>query len=289
MEGRGRFGYAVTLDGFTRDFGSRPGPGEPRRDHRPPRLSPGGARARRQGARRRVRRGGQPDALREHRHPGRAWAARPASRSTPAETCAADTPEWERDFLIVEEHLPAGTTLIEGSVKTTATSYELADGVLTFYFAPSQPLGHRSSYDVLRLPARPVPRAAAATVKSAYEPGRFHLGRPASFAVRLPGEPNTDPYKPTPDELYARGKAHFDAGRFAEAGAALEPLFAGYTLRDDVAKDAARMLLLINIKRGRSPQDRPVLRGRQGKGARAGAQLRPVAGDRQGLSRHQRI
>ena len=26
------------------------------------------------------------------------------------------------------------------------------------------------------------------------------------------------------------------------------PLFAGYTLRDDIAKDAARMLLLINIR-----------------------------------------
>ena len=66
--------------------------------------------------------------------------------------------------------------------------------------------------------------------------------------VRAPGEAGTDPYKPTPDELFARGKAHFDAGRLAEAGEALEPLFAGYTLRDDVAKDAARMLLLINIQ-----------------------------------------
>ncbi len=37
-------------------------------------------------------------------------------------------------------------------------------------------------------------------------------------------------------------------GRFAEAGEALEPLFGGYTLRDDIAKDSARMLLLINIK-----------------------------------------
>ncbi len=71
--------------------------------------------------------------------------------------------------------------------------------------------------------------------------------------MRAPGEPSTDPYKPTPDELYARGKAHFDAGRFAEAGDALEPLFAGYTLRDDIAKDAARMLLLINIRQDQTP------------------------------------
>ncbi len=44
-----------------------------------------------------------------------------------------------------------------------------------------------------------------------------------------PGEPSTDPYKATPDELYARGKALFDAGRLAEAAGPLEELFGGYT------------------------------------------------------------
>ncbi len=63
-----------------------------------------------------------------------------------------------------------------------------------------------------------------------------------------PGEASTDPYKPTPDELYARGKALFDAGRLAEAAAPLEALVVGYTLRDDIAKDAARMLLFINME-----------------------------------------
>ena len=33
----------------------------------------------------------------------------------------ANVPEWERDFLVVEEHLPAGTTLIEGSVQSQAS------------------------------------------------------------------------------------------------------------------------------------------------------------------------
>ena len=87
-----------------------------------------------------------------------------------------------------------------------------------------------------------------ASIRSAYEPGRFHLGPVSDLRVRAPGEPSTDPYKSTPDELYALGKGHFDAGRFAEAGLALEPLFAGYTLRDEIGKDAARMLLLINIR-----------------------------------------
>ncbi|MGC8643226.1 MAG: tetratricopeptide repeat protein, partial [Isosphaeraceae bacterium] len=156
------------------------------------------------------------------------------------------TPDWERDFLVVREHLPAGTTLIEGSVQTSASSYTLADGVLTFYFAPDQNPGD-IHYDVHGyLPGQY--RTLPAEVQSAYEPGRFHLGQPGELKVLAPGEKNTDPYRPSPDELYARGKAHFEAGRYVEAAAALEPLFAGYTLRDDVGKDAARMLLLINIK-----------------------------------------
>ncbi len=130
----------------------------------------------------------------------------------------------EQDFLVVQENLPAGTTLIEGSVRTSASSFELADGVLTLYFPPGVNPG-TTTYDVFgyvpgklsspagfgaeRLRARPLPP----------RPGR----RAAS--VRSPGEPDTDPYKPTPDELYARGKAQFDAGRFAEAGEALEPLY----------------------------------------------------------------
>ncbi|HEX8204170.1 MAG TPA: hypothetical protein VF590_27075, partial [Isosphaeraceae bacterium] len=47
---------------------------------------------------------------------------------------------------------------------------------------------------------------------------------------------------------YARGKALFDAGRPAEATAPLEELFGRYTLRDDVAKDAARLLLVAHVR-----------------------------------------
>ena len=161
-------------------------------------------------------------------------------------TFSSSTAEWDRDFLVVEEHLPAGTTLIEGSVQTSASTYTLADGVLTFYFHPDQNPGDMQ-YDVYGyLPGQY--RSLPAMVRSVYDPGRYHLGQPGELKVLAPGEKNTDPYRQTPDELYARGKVHFDAGRYAEAAAALEPLFAGYTLRDHIAKDAARMLLLINIK-----------------------------------------
>jgi tetratricopeptide (TPR) repeat protein len=244
MEGRGRFGYAVTLTGFTRD------------------LKPDQDRTNRTALiERRVYQPAAPEldgkvlpvgfgvTLNANQFEnlasqvalgGKARVAITAWRNIPY-----STPEWERDFLIVEEHLPAGATLIEGSVNTSATSFNLADGVLTFYFAPNQIPGV-ITYDVHGyLPGQY--RALPPKIKSAYEPGRFHLGRAGELRVLAPGEPNTDPYRPTPDEMYARGKAQFDAGRMSEAGQALEPLFSAYTLRDDVMKDAARMLLLVSI------------------------------------------
>ena len=135
------------------------------------------------------------------------WEEKPASPSRPGATFPTRRREWERDFLIVEEHVPAGATLIEGSVQTGATSYQLADGVLTFYFAPNQNPGV-ITYDIHGyLPGQY--RALPASISSAYEPGRFHLGPASDLRVRAPGEPSTDPYKPTPDELYALRQGPF--------------------------------------------------------------------------------
>lgn len=86
-------------------------------------------------------------------------------------------------------------------------------------------------------------RVLPTRLRSAYEPGLLHLGKVGSLTLLPPGEPSNDPYKPTPDELYARGKGLFDADRLAEATPPLEALWSTYTLRDDVA-----MLQVIHIK-----------------------------------------
>jgi TolA-binding protein len=245
VEGRGTFGYSVTLTGFTRDF------------------SPDQDRANRTSLiNRRVYLPAEPELDGKALPTGFGVAVNPTTFENHVSQVAlggrarveidairvlpANRPEWERDFLVVEEHLPAGATLIEGSVQSSSGSHTLADGVLTFYFAPDQYPG-RVRYDVYGyLPG--MYRTLPASVRSAYDPGRSHLGPAGEIRVLSPGETPNDPYKATPDELYARGKALFDAGRLTEAAAPLEEVFNAYTLRDDVAKDAARMLLLINIK-----------------------------------------
>ena len=247
MEGRGQFGYAATLSGFTREFGPDQDranrlawierrvyfPAPPELDGKTLPVGFGVA----------VNPNTFENLATQVELGGRARVAVTALRNIPW-----NVPVAEQDFLVVQEYLPAGTTLIEGSVNTSASSYELANGVLTLYFPPGVNPG-TTTYDVFGyIPGNY--RALPASVRSAYEPGRYHLGQVGELRVRSPGEPSTDPYKPTPDELFARGKAHFDAGRFAEAGEALEPLFGGYSLREDIAKDASRMLLLISIREG---------------------------------------
>ncbi|WP_165243823.1 MG2 domain-containing protein [Paludisphaera soli] len=244
IEGRGTFHYAVELTGFTREFGP-----DQNRDGRPAIVD------------RRVYWPTDPELDGRKLPVGFGVAVNPATFENVAtqttlggkarvglvvwRNIPSDTPDWERDFLIVEERLPAGTTLIEGSVVSSAASFTLADGVLTFYFPPDRNPGGLQ-YDVFGvLPGKY--RTLPTSVRSADEPGRFHVGEPGSFGVLAPGEPNGDQIRTTPDELYARGKALFDGGKLAEAAAPLEALFNDWTLRDDVAKDASRMLLLITV------------------------------------------
>jgi uncharacterized protein YfaS (alpha-2-macroglobulin family)/TolA-binding protein len=245
IEGRGMFGYAVTLTGFARDFGpDQDRTGRPFAIHRRDYLAaepeldgkilPTGFSVA-------VNAQDFENKVGKVALGGRTRVVLDAYRVQPA-----GQPQWERDFLILEEPLPAGTTLVEGSVQSSANHYELSDGVLTFYFAPDQWPG-QVRYEVYGyLPGDY--RALPPKLRSAYDPGKYHLGPVGDLDVLPPGQASDDPYRPTPDELYARGKALFDAGKLADASGPLESLWDGYTLRDDVAKDAARMLLKINIK-----------------------------------------
>ena len=153
---------------------------------------------------------------------------------------------WDREFLIVEETLPAGTTLVDGSVRTSAGSYTLADGVLTFAFSPDNGFPTIQYELAGYLPGQY--RSLPTKIRNAYDPGTVHLGPLGALKVLAPGEPATDPYRASPDELLARGQGLADAGKLAEAAVPLEELFGGYTPLDDVARDAARILLSAHIQ-----------------------------------------
>ena len=244
IEGRGTFGYAVAMTGFARDFA--------------PDQKSDGKRSRIED---RAYLAADPELDGKALPTGFSVAVNPTSftnkvtqvapggravvRIMPVVDPRAGVGPLEREFLIVEETLPAGATLIEGSVRTSASSYSLAEGVLTFYFGP-EGLGPIQYELAGYLPGRY--RVLPTRVRRAYDPGPVHLGPVGELTVLSPGEKATDPYKATPDELYARGKSLFRGDKLAEAAIPLEELTGGYTLNDATAKDAARMLLTIHVK-----------------------------------------
>ena len=135
---------------------------------------------------------------------------------------------------------------------TEADHHVLGDGVLTLYFAPGRGPG-TTQYDLHgTIPGQY--RVLPTRLSSASDPGRFHLGPAGELRVLSPGEATTDPYRPTPDELLARGRAAAEAGRYAEAVAPLEELARGYTLRDETLKEVARILLTAYVERHEARQ-----------------------------------
>ena len=244
IEGRGTYGYTATLTGFTRDFAPEQSAqgrpflitqrtilaADPELDGRPLPSRFGVA----------VNAAYFENWITMAPRGGRARV-----RLDLAWSDGGNRPAWERDFTVLTDYLPAGASVVEGSVQSAASRVEQADGAIRFYFAPDQ-LSRHVYYDIVGT-AEGDYRSLPPELASAYDPARRHLGQPGKLKVLPAGERSTDPYKPTPDELYARGKTLFDAGRGAEAAAPLESLWSAYTVRDEVAKDAARMLLAIHI------------------------------------------
>ena len=177
IEGRGSFGYSVALTGFTRDFGpeqNRDGktfhvecrvyrPSDPELNGKP--LPSGFGTA--------INPKTFENIATQVAFGGRARVVIDVRRDVPG-----DRPTWNREFLIVKETLPAGTTLAADSLKTSANHYEVGDGVLTFYFAPDQWPGE-IQYDILGyLPGRY--KALPVEIVSADEPDSAISGRSAS-------------------------------------------------------------------------------------------------------------
>ena len=166
-------------------------------------------------------------------------------------------PQHDDDYLVLREALPAGATLLADSVKGNFEYYTVADDAITFYLGPRRYVG-TIQYGLAGY-APGSYRVLPAVVESIYDRRHTAYGKPSALAILAPGEKSNDPYKPTPDELYALGEKHFNDGHFKKAGEHLEKLFAewGTRLRDDKYRETARMLLFVSIEGG---DDRRIVR-----------------------------
>ena len=154
------------------------------------------------------------------------------------------------EYLVLDVPLPAGTSLLEGSVHGSFADYEVRDGVVRFHVGRHR--GHGDVYYSLvgRVPGEY--RVLPAVLRSAYEPSLFAVAEPLALTVLERGVASEDAYRATPSELYHLGKALYDHGERERAHERLLALYDGWedNLHPQTLKDVASMLLFSSLERG---------------------------------------
>jgi hypothetical protein len=153
------------------------------------------------------------------------------------------------EYLVLELPLPAGTRVLEDSLQRYGYPYR-REGTRLFVFPGASYGSNTLGLRILAaLPGQY--RTLPVVVHNAHDPSMRASGEPLTLEVLARGEKSSDPYRPTPDELFYLGKSHYEAGERAQAHALLAKLFAEFEskLRDDPLREGAEMLLYLSIER----------------------------------------
>lgn len=235
MRGRGTFGYAATLYGFSgklADPKTLPGPWVRSRRYYHARLLYEGA-------------------------PITAASTSPVENVEIGQRVRVHV-DFEnygyQGYLVVEEPLPAGMTLVPGSLSGNFTHHEVSDGRILMYTQPGRAPSD-FSYELVGYASGDY-RMLPTVIRDVLDPAKVRVGRAGSLRVLAPGEASPDPYRINDGERFALGRAHFDDGRYSTAIEYLWPLFDRE--RQYQQRDVARMLLWINTTDEHFDADRVV-------------------------------
>lgn len=148
---------------------------------------------------------------------------------------------------VVEEPIPAGCTVPRASIQGSFERVEvLPDRIVAWYRDAVR--ADTLRYELVgRFPGKY--RALPTVVYGALRPDLVAFGTPASLAVLPRGEATSDAYRLTPDELWELGKAAFERKDHDRAHELLSQLAENWTLRGDVLRELARMMLFVSIQR----------------------------------------
>ncbi len=155
--------------------------------------------------------------------------------------------KWRADqYMVIEEPLPAGTVLVDGSVHGGFRQFEVNRSRITFYYAPGDivdTLGYQlAGYSTGSY--RMLPTA----IRDVMSPSRVRIAEPKSLVVLVPGEQSKDEYKWNSAERFAMGAAYFNDGLYKEALGYLSELYKVEKAYNE--RDLARMLLWIHTTPG---------------------------------------
>ncbi len=149
------------------------------------------------------------------------------------------------DYLVAEEHIPAGALFVEDSLSGNFTRYERRGQKLVMYFKP----GGISDINYELVAHAPGNYRSLPTVfRDATQRGRMRLGSAGSIEILPPGGESGDPYNMNRHEHFELARKMFEDGRFDDALVHLEALYNNPSDRVGFEKDLARMLLWIHAE-----------------------------------------
>jgi len=146
-----------------------------------------------------------------------------------------------KTYTVVEEHLPAGLLLVEGSLTGQFDHYIIQGERILLYYRPGRNVAD-FSYELIGY-ASGTYRVLPTVIRDSLNAGRMRLGTSAELVVLSPGEKSDDPYKMNDSERFALGKLTFDDGLYQQALPYLAHLFEHNRRYQE--QEVARMLLWI--------------------------------------------
>lgn len=155
------------------------------------------------------------------------------------------TKDEQLDYLIIEEPLPAGTSVLRESIRGSFERFEVGAGSITFFLGDTARPGPIHYTLVGHLPGdyRTVPTV----VRSFYRPDQIAIAPTDPLAVLAQGEKTKDEYRLSPVELYLFGKRLLAKDEHKVAGGHLTELFTNYRLKPEIYKECVEMLFRTSL------------------------------------------
>ncbi|MDY0169059.1 MAG: tetratricopeptide repeat protein [Thermoguttaceae bacterium] len=153
------------------------------------------------------------------------------------------------EYAVITDPIPAGARVIERSVAGPIERFEISPSGITFHVINPDRTGV-IRYELVA-EAEGTYRAGPTLMRHAHHMGSL-LSSGGSFALEvLPrGVESADPYRFTPEELYALGKHHFARQEYRQAEMFLRELIDQWNVRPQVYGDVIRMLLDVHLAIG---------------------------------------
>ncbi len=155
-------------------------------------------------------------------------------------------------YYILEDTIPAGFILVEGSV-SGANAYKRFGNKILFYLDKSRKYSQSVSYSI-----KAVYQGKYRTFPPKYYSSRFKsyevVEEADTLEVREEDYNIYENYRLSPYELYPLGNLYFDLGMFDEAEKYLDELFNNWWLKPEYKKVAVFNLMKIALAKGNKPE-----------------------------------